>query len=83
MTKFEDMSRDELIQSAKSMNETLLYNCNNPAIFSCPFCHGTGFVSTLKYHVKAESLCEEWSKNVTQEEYETWWEKKYGPSGGK
>jgi len=71
---FDDSSRDELIKYCKSMQETLLRQGNEPPHALCPFCYGNKMVSSLKCQVKSEVISE-WRKDVTQDEYEAWWEK--------
>ena len=74
MIKFEDMSRDELIESARGMYDHLLHSANNPFLNTCPFCSGTGVVPGIKVQVK-DYLIEEWRKDVTHEENEAYTQK--------
>jgi len=84
MINFDEMSRDELVISAKSMWDQLLYSGNHPSIAQCPFCLGSGVVSFMKCSLKP-TIIEEWNKDVTREEYDSFTEemlKKYTPKAG-
>jgi hypothetical protein len=70
---FEDFSRDELLKICKEMQNVGINMSNHPPTARCPFCYGTTVVPSLKGLVKGH-LIVEWHKDVTQDEYDAWWE---------
>lgn len=75
-TKFEDMSRDELLATCHSLQNWAFSVSNDPWWQSCPFCQGTGKAPAIKVFVREEAI-KLWEPKVSPEEYETWHEKKF------
>ena len=73
MKSLDDCSRDELLKICKEMQRSGIDMSNHPPTGRCPFCYGSTVVPSLKCEVKGQ-LIDEWHKDVTQEEYDAWWE---------